>query len=705
MFSALRGPLLSLMPPPPSPPLVFRNFLLLVLGEASSQLLAKSDVWVGRLSTLGFSLAQIRKQSPCKVMKRSFLCGEASVGSCRRVVPRVHVAFLGGCCFHAIMRLLFGVGAFPVVLLWCHCSYSFPPFWPSIVMRKWLNIEPKIHEFSEDEVETESDDDDAKSIGTEDWLSNTVGVQSVNPTQVSDCLEKPSTTNTIRRRRRKSETLRVQYISNKDLRIMIGTWNVAGKNPTDDLIIDDWLCTEEPADIFQEVVPLNAGNVLGAEDNRPVSKWEAIIRKTLEKRLQPKKECQSYSSPASPVLRSSPSSPPVEDIDITQLIDGNNKSTCHANADSSRVENEHWKFNLSKKHQSTIHGVDHDHMLDWPEYSLDTPRKVLSSGTKLRRVSSISPVFGFDLLEKSQVFSSHDLALDVGLKRVHQSSGNLGMLWPMEQEKSELFESREVTCGVSDLLSNSDTLSDGEKDLCSENVDRKCHSEEYKSCEDTRSRYVRIVGKQMVGIYISIWVCRKLRRHVNNLKVSPVGVGLMGYMGNKGSVSVSMSLFQTRLCFVCSHLTSGQKEGNQQRRNSDVNDILERTRFHCALNPNQPLTIPSHESSLSDMSLTSGGLTSLVLFLHEISRIFWFGDLNYRINLPDQEIRELVSRKRWNELTNSDQLCKEMQCGCVFYGWKEGLINFPPTYKYEVNTNRYFGENAREGEKKRSPAW
>ena len=45
--------------------------------------------------------------------------------------------------------------------------------------------------------------------------------------------------------------------------------------------------------------------------------------------------------------------------------------------------------------------------------------------------------------------------------------------------------------------------------------------------------YVRIVSKQMVGIYISIWVRKKLRRHINNLKVSPVGVGLMGYMGNK----------------------------------------------------------------------------------------------------------------------------------------------------------------------------
>jgi len=48
-----------------------------------------------------------------------------------------------------------------------------------------------------------------------------------------------------------------------------------------------------------------------------------------------------------------------------------------------------------------------------------------------------------------------------------------------------------------------------------------------------RSSYVRIVSKQMVGIFITIWVRRSLRKHIQNLKVSSVGVGIMGYIGNK----------------------------------------------------------------------------------------------------------------------------------------------------------------------------
>lgn len=51
------------------------------------------------------------------------------------------------------------------------------------------------------------------------------------------------------------------------------------------------------------------------------------------------------------------------------------------------------------------------------------------------------------------------------------------------------------------------------------------------------------------------------------------------------------------------------------------------------------------------------------------------------------------------------QLIKELRNGHVFDGWKEGVINFAPTYKYEINSDRYVGQNPKEGEKKRSPAW
>ncbi|XXG77946.1 hypothetical protein AAC387_Pa08g1993 [Persea americana] len=546
------------------------------------------------------------------------------------------------------------------------------PFWPSIVMKKWLNIKPKVNDFSEDEVdtETESEDDDAKGNNT-NQARRMERKRSVSPVRASGT---PSNGPPSKHRRGKSETLRVQYINTKDVRVTIGTWNVAGRVPHEDLEIDAWLCMKEAADMyilgFQEVVPLNAGNVLGAEDKSPIPKWEAIIRKTLNKSLQPEPKHKSYSAPPSPVLRTSSTANSLADeIGLSVVELGSDEPAVVADAGGYfRKGSLDEVTSLGRKFKiKSVHGVDSDRRPDWPEHSLDTPPQLLSSRSGLRRVLSSSGRIGFDWTDKPLIFSSQNLAMNSGWRRVNPTS-----IYPEPQEESEVIDS---LCDVSDKLS------DEEENYFSVETEEHCEDEVSRNRLEAKSKYVRIVSKQMVGIYVSVWVRKRLRRHINNLKVSPVGIGIMGYMGNKGSVSVSMSLFQTRLCFVCSHLTSGHKVGDQQRRNSDVYEILRRTRFSSVIDSDQPQTIPSHD------------------------QIFWFGDLNYRLNMLDDEVRRLAGQKLWDELINSDQLCKELQSGHVFDGWKEGLIQFPPTYKYEINSNRYVGENPKEGEKKRSPAW
>ncbi|KAJ0559338.1 putative inositol-polyphosphate 5-phosphatase [Helianthus annuus] len=544
-------------------------------------------------------------------------------------------------------------------------------FWPSMVMKKWLNIQPKNNDFSEDEVDTENESED------DGMRANAL----------------------VKHDRRNSETTRLHYIKTKEVRITIGTWNVAGRLPDEDLEIDEWLCMHQPADIyilgFQEVVPLSAGNVLGAETRRPVLKWESIIRKALNRSQLQETVHKSYSAPTSPIKNGGlgPTKITVPDMEVVKA-------------------------------------------LNWPEKALDIKPKVLSSGAKpkLRRVLSLS----------STARVSSDF-VGGGLKRVHHSSGDLSLRWTKAQERLDTVNSLD-DMPVQVLEEDGDEFFRDSIEM----VGKK--SPFLDDQENSNDRYVRVVSKQMVGIYISLWVRKRLRRHINNLKVSPVGVGLMGYMGNKviwlslaghvvkqvnslrevvsltrsltngpfmlclisngleksnvlklhkmyrkhfiiliflndinfmlqGSVSISMTLYQTRLCFVCSHLTSGHKVGDEERRNSNVSEILKRTRFSTTLHSDQPQTIPSHD------------------------QIFWFGDLNYRINKPDEEVRKLVAMKQWDQLLYSDQLCKELRRGHVFDGWNEGVIDFPPTYKYEVNSDRYVGENPKEGEKRRTPAW
>jgi len=88
-----------------------------------------------------------------------------------------------------------------------------------------------------------------------------------------------------------------------------------------------------------------------------------------------------------------------------------------------------------------------------------------------------------------------------------------------------------------------------------------------------------VVSKQMVGIFVSVWARSGLRRHVRHPRVSAVGAGVLGRLGNKGAVSVRFLLHDTSFCFVCCHLASGGEDGDALRRNANAAGILSRTSF------------------------------------------------------------------------------------------------------------------------------
>eukprot|EP00257_Ricinus_communis_P026190 XP_025013604.1 type IV inositol polyphosphate 5-phosphatase 9 isoform X1 [Ricinus communis] len=191
-----------------------------------------------------------------------------------------------------------------------------------------------------------------------------------------------------------------------------------------------------------------------------------------------------------------------------------------------------------------------------------------------------------------------------------------------------------------------------------------------------------VISKQMVGILISVWVRSHLRPYIRHPSVSCVGCGIMSCLGNKGSVSVRFQLHETSFCFICSHLASGGREGDEKHRNSDVAEILLRTSFPRGPSLDLPRKILDHD------------------------RVILLGDLNYRISLPEATTRLLVDKKEWNSLLENDQLRMELLSGQTFEGWHEGTIKFAPTYKYCPNSNVYFGcVEGKKGEKWRAPAW
>ncbi|KAI3506786.1 hypothetical protein L1887_21350 [Cichorium endivia] len=384
-------------------------------------------------------------------------------------------------------------------------------------------------------------------------------------------------------------------------RVFVATWNVAGKSPTSSLNLEDWLHTSPPADIyvlgFQEIVPLNAGNVLGTEDNGPAKKWLALIRKTLNS-LPATNDCYHFPSPVpDPVVES--------DSDFEGSITQNPSSFLH-------------------------------------------------------RRSCQSPSRSMRMIESEREISRLDHRYSVSDRAIF---GN----------RCSYFDQG---VGSSDEDNGPDDSPDGPN--YSQIPYSSFFSTEERDKPPEQSKYSLVASKQMVGIYLTVWVKSDLRESVRNMKVSCVGRGLMGYLGNKGSISISMSLHQTSFCFICSHLTSGQKEGDEVRRNSDVMEILRKTRFP---GENSPQTILDHD------------------------RIIWLGDLNYRIALSYRSAKALVEKRNWRALLENDQLRIEHRRGHVFEGWNEGNIYFPPTYKYSNNSDRYAGYDMHPREKRRTPAW
>ncbi|XP_073293503.1 type I inositol polyphosphate 5-phosphatase 5 [Primulina huaijiensis] len=205
-----------------------------------------------------------------------------------------------------------------------------------------------------------------------------------------------------------------------------------------------------------------------------------------------------------------------------------------------------------------------------------------------------------------------------------------------------------------------------------------------ESCMLKKFKYQVVASKQMVGLFVSIWARKQLLKDIGHVRISCVGRGIMGYLGNKGCISISMTLHQTSFCFVCSHLASGEKEGDELRRNADVAEIMKSTQFsRICKSPigRMPQRIIGHD------------------------RMIWLGDLNYRVGLSYEETRLLLEDNDWDSLLEKDQLNTERESGRVFSGWNEGKISFAPTYKYSHNSDSYTGETVKSKKKRRTPAW
>ncbi|KHN32832.1 Type I inositol-1,4,5-trisphosphate 5-phosphatase 1 [Glycine soja] len=489
-------------------------------------------------------------------------------------------------------------------------------------MRKWFNMGSYESDYSADPVDDDSESgSDNEERGRQSQFADNRCNEDEASSESSEFLPKL--------RRQKSSTYRSQYINKNELRVCVGTWNVGGKLPPDDLDIDDWLGINEPADIYVLGDPPSPSKFKPSDDVPDIE--EEILLESdsdIGEEVHPLDEENNI-------------------CDGTFM--GETVNTNLLASDAADIANTTLPVKTDLQRQFSFPKM-FDRQKSFSE-NMDT--SFAQQATKLTRMLSGS---------ERVVLSWPEPPLHLLSQRVLDRPTSFKSLRSFKSSKS--FKTYNSFKSIMDEMPGIVSLPEIDLEAL---IKRK-----------RRSSYVRIVSKQMVGIFITIWVRRSLRKQIQNLKVSTVGVGVMGYIGNKGSISVSMSIHQTLFCFICTHLTSGEKEGDELKRNADVYEILRRTHFHSLSYVGLPKNILDHE------------------------RIIWFGDLNYRINLSNVETKALISKKQWSKLVEKDQLMLELKNG-VFGGWSEGVLNFPPTYKYEVNSDKYYGEDPKVG--KRSPAW
>ena len=276
--------------------------------------------------------------------------------------------------------------------------------------------------------------------------------------------------------------------------------------------------------------------------------------------------------------------------------------------------------------------------------------------------------------------------------------------------------------------------------------------------------YRLIAEQQLIGLLLLIYASPAVAPTVSSVSTTSVGTGLMGYMGNKGAVTARIVLGETtRMVFINCHLAAGIEKGSVERRNWDASQIASRTRFTPIDHGGGVIDELGEGIGDEDFAFWFGDLNyrlddlpgddvRRLLMLHtrdeydievlskrkieaELSRITTFDkaittDSISHLSDDSSSSQATVNASPEDSITSSttlstteqsnrftklaslqltlssllphDQLHKQMRNRKAFHdGWREGAIDFLPTYKYDAGSVGMFDSS----DKKRGPSW
>lgn len=182
---------------------------------------------------------------------------------------------------------------------------------------------------------------------------------------------------------------------------------------------------------------------------------------------------------------------------------------------------------------------------------------------------------------------------------------------------------------------------------------------------------VKISQVRMQGLLLLVFAKYQHLPYIQIISTKSTPTGLYGYWGNKGGINICLKLYGYYVSIVNCHLPPHMYNNDQRLEHFDR--ILE--------------------------SLTFEGYDVPNILNHDL--ILWFGDMNFRIeDFGLLFVQECITKKRYKELWEKDQLCIAKKQDQLLREFQEGPLLFPPTYKFDKHSNNYDTS-----EKKRKPAW
>ncbi|XP_028320992.1 inositol polyphosphate 5-phosphatase K-like isoform X3 [Gouania willdenowi] len=184
-------------------------------------------------------------------------------------------------------------------------------------------------------------------------------------------------------------------------------------------------------------------------------------------------------------------------------------------------------------------------------------------------------------------------------------------------------------------------------------------------------KYVMVSSIRMQGLLLLFFSKLEHIAFIRDIQTMYTRTGLFGYWGNKGGVSIHLSLYGHVLCFLNCHLAAHMNYASE--RVDEFEYIMD--------------------------SQTFDGKKAQRIVDHRL--VFWFGDLNFRIQDHGMHfVRNCINSQNFKLLWSKDQLNMMKQKEQILQEFEEGPLDFPPTYKFDLNSDTYDSSS-----KKRKPAW